>query len=73
MTPMSRLLLLLSFLHLLFILSMAAQANSSTTSKSPDFGSHYAILNLDFMAILLDGVRAANTREGTDFIQSCVR
>ena len=69
---MSRLLILLLFLHLLFAPRMAAQVNSSTTSKPPDFGSHYAILNMDFKTILLDGVRSANTSEVAAFIQICV-
>lgn len=35
------------------------------------FGKHYAVLNLDWMTVLMDAVR--NTAEGQAFVSSCSR
>lgn len=43
----------------------------STTNTSLSFGSNYAILNLDWMAILINAVR--DTPEGQTMIANCAR
>lgn len=55
---------------------LAANETSSTMSNTPEqkplsFGTNYAVLNLDWMTLLIDAVR--DTKEGQSFIANCRR
>ncbi|KIX05968.1 uncharacterized protein Z518_03942 [Rhinocladiella mackenziei CBS 650.93] len=42
-----------------------------STEDPLSFGRHYAVLNLDLMSLLIDGIR--DTAAGQAFISNCIR
>jgi hypothetical protein len=58
-----------SLLHLVYLVTMARALHSAEGHLR--FGQHYAVLNLDWMSLLIDGIK--NTTVGQEFITNCSR
>ncbi len=58
-----------SLLHLVYLVTMTRALRSAEGHLN--FGQHYAVLNLDWISLLLDSIK--DTSVGQEFITNCVR